>query len=86
MNDRERRDQDIDDCLRRADELIDEAPWLTVEAILTVLDDEFAGSMIWPSEMGTVRSYVTVIVHDALNREVRLIAVASASSPEPEGR
>jgi len=54
MDDYERREQDIDDALRRVVELVDENPDLTPDLILSVLDDEFVGSSIFPSAMDLI--------------------------------
>lgn len=58
MDDREARDRDIDDALRRVDELIADHPQLTPDTILSALDDEFVGSTIFPSQMGEIRREV----------------------------
>ena len=66
MDDYERREQDIDDAMRRVVELVVENPDLTPDLILSILDDEFVGSSIFPSAMDMIVRYADRVWEETL--------------------
>lgn len=58
----ETQDRETDEALARARELHDDHPHLTADLILAALDDEYAGSTIWPSGSETFRKEVDRIL------------------------